>query len=110
MINFRKSLEKYRNLTLNLMEKAKDDEELSDLINKRSDILKEFDETDYDKEEFKKIVQELNIIELNNELQLTVKKEMVKIKKQIENIRATRVARNSYSKSQQQVMLFMRRS
>lgn len=110
MINFRKPLEEYRDLTLNLIDKAKNDEELSDLINKRDNILKEFDEADYSKEEFKKIVKEFNILKLDNELQLIVKKEMVKIKKKIENIRATRVARDGYGKSHEQIKLFMRRA
>jgi len=110
MINIRIQLEEYRDLTLNLIENAKNDGELSDLINKRDNILKEFDESDYSKEEFKKIVREFNIIELDNELQLIVKKEMVKIKKKIENIRTTRVARNGYDKSREQIKLFMRRA
>ena len=109
-MNFRKPLEEYRDLTLNLIENAKKNEELSNLINKRDNVLKEFDEVDYSKEEFKKNVKEFNILELDNELQLTVKKEMVKIKKQIENIRATRVAREGYGKSQEQIKLFMRRA
>jgi len=110
MINFRNQLEEYRNLTLSLIEKAKNDEELSEIINKRDNILKEFDEADYGKEEFKKIVKEFNILELDNELELIVKKEMVKIKKQIENIRSTRIARNGYSNSQTQIKLFTRKA
>ena len=110
MINFRIQLEEYRHLTLNLIENAKNEGELSDLINKRDNILKEFDESDYSKEEFKKIVREFNIIELDNELQLIVKKEMVKIKKKIENIRTMRVAKNGYDKSREQIKLFMNRA
>jgi len=110
MINFRKPLEQYRDLTLNMIERVKNDEELSDLINMRDNILKEFDEADYSKEEFKKIVMEFNILKLDSELQLLVKKEMVKIKKKIENIRSTRVASKGYGKSREQIKLFMRRA
>jgi hypothetical protein len=110
MIDFRKPLEEYKNLTLSLIEKAKNDEELAELINKRDDILKEFKITDYSKDEFKEIVKKLNIIELDNELQLIVKKEMVKIKKKIENIKDAKLARNSYKNSREQVKLFVRRA
>ena len=101
-MNFRKPLEEYRDLTLNLIENAKKNEELSNLIDKRDNVLKEFDRVDYSEEEFRKIVKEFNIIELDNELQLIVKKEMVQIKRKIENIRKSRVAKSNYTKSQQE--------
>src|SRR5471030_2499890 len=109
MIDLRKPLEEYRSLTLELIQEAKNDKELSEeLINKRDDILKEIRQHDYSKEEFKSIVESLKILELDKELKLVVKKEMVEIKKKIEGIRAARVARNSYRNSLDVIKLFVK--
>jgi hypothetical protein len=110
MIDLRKNLEEYKNLTLELIKKAKNDEDLSQLINERDDILKEIGRHNYNKEDFRNIVQSLDILKLDEELKLVVRKEMVEIKKRIEQIRAARVARNGYRKSSESIKLFMNKA
>lgn len=110
MIKLKKPLEEYKKLTIELIRKAKNDEDLSELINKRDDILKDIGQQDYNKEEFRNIVQALDIIKLDDELKLVVKKEMVQVKKKIEKIRAARVARTSYRNSSESIKLFMKKA
>lgn len=110
VIDLKKPLEEYKNLTLELIKKAKNDEDLSELINKRDDILKEIGKHEYSKDEFRKIVESLEILKLDEELKLVVKKEMVEIKKKIEKIRTARVARMSYRNSTEKIKLFMNKA
>ena len=109
MIDLKQLLEEYKNLTLILIEKAKNDEELSENIEKKNNILREIKEFNYTEDEVKGIIKELNIPEIENELNLTIKKEMVKIKKKIENIRAARVARKMYRMSSQPQIELLRK-
>lgn len=106
MIELKKPLEEYKRLTIELIRKAKNDEDLAELINKRDEILKDIGQQDYNKEEFRNIVQALDIIKLDDELKLVVKKEMVEVKKKIEKIRLARVARTSYRNSSESIKLF----
>ena len=110
MMDLKKPLEEYKNLTLELIRKATNDEDLSELINKRDDILKEIEQHDYNKEDFRNIVQSLDILKLDEELKLVVKKEMVGIKKKIDKIRAARVARIGYRNSSERIKLFMNKA
>jgi hypothetical protein len=107
MMNLRTLLVEYKNTTLILIEKAKKDEELTDLISKSNAILEEAKKIEYTENELEEILKELNIVELENELRLTIKKEMVKIKKKIENIRTTKMARQTYRNSRRDLRLFI---
>jgi len=107
MMNLRTLLEEYKNITVILIEKAKKDEDLTDLISKSNYILAEAKKTDYTKKELEEILMELNIIELENELRFTIKKEMVQIKKKIENIRTTKIARETYRNQRRNLKLFI---
>lgn len=100
-MNLRQLLEEYKKLTLILIEKAKNGEELEEEINKSNNILKEIKKLNYKEEDIKNILKEFNIPELENELSLTIKKEMVKIKKQIEAMRNAKKARKMYRVSAQ---------
>lgn len=110
MFDVTKPLEEYRELTVRMIEKAKNGEDLSELINERGLLIEELRNHDYDKNELKKYIESLEIINLDNELRLVVKKEMVNIKRQIEKIRAVRIARNGYINTSEKVKLFMNKA
>lgn len=100
-MDIRKLLEEYKKLIIILIDKANNVEDLEEWINKSNDILKEIKKINYNDEELKRILKEFNIEELENELRLTIKKEMVKIKKKIEHIKVARNARKMYRASTQ---------
>lgn len=107
MITLETQLEEYKKVILNLIESAKAGEGLSELLNKKKNILKEIEEAGYDKNEIQEYVKKLEILELENELQLTIKKEMVTIKKKIENFRTAKKARQNYRNlDKQNIVLF----
>lgn len=102
-------LNEYKKIIVDLTEEVKKNQELSDLLlRKKNSILKEIRETDCDEEEIKKSLEELGIPALENELELTIKKEMVTIKKKIENIRTAKKVRKNYSNLQQEKFVLFR--
>lgn len=96
-MNLREYLEEYRDLTLVMIDEVKKDTQLNSLIEKREDILKSINDSNFDKEEIKNIGNSLKLLELEEELQNLVEKEKVRIKKQIESLKKTRQANTNYN-------------
>lgn len=109
MITLRSQLEEYKQTVLDLIEKVRRDGEVSDvLLEKKNFILKEIKEADYNKEEIKNTIEELSILSLENEFELEIKKEMVKIKKKIENMKTSELMRENYRNLQRQKIVLFR--
>jgi len=96
-MNLRKYLEEYRALTLDLMDEIQKDGQISSLLEEREDIIKSINSLDFDKEDIKTIGNSLDLENLEKELQLLYKKEKVKVKKQIENIKRARQVNTNYN-------------
>ena len=105
-MNLREYLEEYKALTLFLIDEVKKDGELNDLIEKRENILKSINDFNTDKEEVKTIGNSLKLLELEQELQNSVEKEMVKIKKQIQNLKKARQANTNYNSIENRARVF----
>lgn len=105
-MDLREYLEKYRTLTLGLMDAVQKDLDADLLIEKREEILKSINSLDFDKEEINEIVNSLNILGLDEELQNLIKKEKVKVKKQIETLKKARQANNNYNSFENKARLF----
>lgn len=99
-------LEEYKDITLKLIDKIKLEENVEELLKKRADILKKIEEITFDKEGFKEIIDDLNILDLENEAQKLIKAKKLKIKKQIDTLKKNRVARNQYMNSQEKPNYF----
>lgn len=99
-------LEEYKNLTLALIDEVKKDGKLGPLIKKREDVLKSINEINFDKEEIKNIGNSLKLLELEQELQNSVKKEKVKVKKQIETLKRARQANVNYNSIENKARVF----
>ena len=96
-MNLRKYLEEYRALTLDLMDEIQKDGEISSSLEKREFIITSINSLNFDKEEIKTIGNSLNLGKLEAELQLLYKKEKVKVKKQIENMKRARQINTNYN-------------
>lgn len=105
-MNLDESLEKYKNITLELMDKTKRGEDLEKLINERADVIKTLGDIKFSKEEFKKRAEPLNINELDKELEKLVKQEKVKVKNQLDNFKKARSLRKSYNNSHETLKFF----
>lgn len=109
-MNLREYLEEYRALTLILIDEVKKDGELdgelNDLIEKRENILKSINDFNFDEKEIINVGNSLKLLELEEELQNSVKKEKVKIKKQIQTLKKTRQANTNYNNIENRAMIF----
>lgn len=105
-MNLSDYLREYRTLTLSLMNDVQNSSELNNLIQKREDILKLISNLEFDKEEVKAIGSSLKLLELEEELQNIIKKEKVKIKKQIEKLNKARQANINYNSFENKARVF----
>lgn len=108
-MNLHEYLEEYRALTLDLMDEIQKDGQISSLLEDREYIIKSINSLDFDKEEIKTIGNSLNLVELEGELQLLYKKEKVKVKKQIENIKRARQINTNYNNIENIARVFSKR-
>lgn len=109
-MNLDECLEKYKNITLELVGKTKHGENLEQLINERSNVIKAIGNINFSNEEFKKKLEKLNILELDKELQKLLNEEKVKTKKQIDHIKQARILRKSYNNSHETLRFFSAKS
>lgn len=105
-MNLREYLEEYKYLTLALIDEAKKDGELNSLIEKREDILDLINDSNFNKEEIKTIGNSLKLLKLEDELQNTVKKEAVEVRKQIETLKKARQANKNYNSFENKARVF----
>lgn len=96
-MNLSEYLEEYKSLTLNLIDNIKKGEEIDSLIKQRENILTSINNLNFDKEEIKTIGDSLKLLELEDELQNSAKKEKIKLKKQIEVLKKSRQANINYN-------------
>lgn len=99
-MELRESLETYKNLSLELIDRIKNEEEFEELFIKRQNIINNLKDLDFDQSEFKEIFESLGILNIEEELQKTINEEKLKIKKKINFIKITREARQKYENAQ----------
>lgn len=96
-MNLNEYLEEYRSVTLALIDAIEKDAETESLIKKRENILESMSNLNFDKEEAKAIGESLRLLQLEDELQRTAKKEQVKIRKQIDRLKKARQVNINYN-------------
>lgn len=96
-MNLQEYLEEYRALTLDLMDEIKKNGQINSLLEEREYIINSINDLNFDKEEIKTIGNYLKLGELENELQLLYKREKIKVKQQIENIKKARQVNTNYN-------------
>lgn len=105
-MNLYENLEKYRLLTLKLIDEVEKDGNLELLIQERENILKDISRSDFDKEEIKAIGSEFKLLELENKVQDSVKKEKVKVMRQLEHLKKIRQVNLNYNAVGGETLIF----
>lgn len=100
MITLDKLLEKYKGLSSELLEKADEIDNIELLISKRAEVIEKINEIQYDRDEFKKLVQELNLIEIEDQIFMTISKEKLKIRKALDNVQKLKRAQEMYNREE----------
>lgn len=89
-------LKDYKDISLSMVEKVKEEEEISTLLKKRDSIINEINSFDVDKQIICDRIKALNIIEIEYELEKLIKDKMLDIKKEIKKIKQSREAYKRY--------------
>lgn len=97
-MDLKQNMEKYKNLTLELMDRIEEQGNRLYLLQQREDILNEIKNEGYNQEELQDICNELGIVETEHELKRKVADEMLNLKKQMKEV-------NSGMKGSQTYML-----
>lgn len=96
-VNLSKYLKEYKELTLELIEEVKKEGDLEPLLNKREEILNLIRDMNFDKEEIKRIGNSLNLLQLEEEFHMSVKKEQVRIKQEIAKLKNGHKVNQNYN-------------
>lgn len=105
-MDLRTYLEEFRDVTLDVINAFKKEEyELGDkLLDKRIETIGGIEKIEYTIEEFRILDEEFKLRDLNKELEDTIEKEVIKIRKQLDNINLIRSANNGYNQQNKSVI------
>lgn len=91
-----KLLKEYREISLSMIEKIKNEEEISSSLQKRQSIINEINNLNIDKQIISKKIDELGIINIDKEVEELIKNSMLNVKKQIKKIKQSQEAHKKY--------------
>lgn len=109
-MNLEKSLQKYKELTLKLIDSVGNIDEIEKLINARQEIINNIKLEQYDKDKFGEIATKLDLSHIEEELINKIKKEKVNAKSALNNVRKLKQARNIYNKEASYPLFFNKTS
>lgn len=105
-MNLQEYLEEYKDITLNLMDENLNNNEVNSFVIRRGEILKMLIEFNFDKDEVRRIGDSLNLLKLEDELQNSMKKEMVRIKKELAKLKKMKQANMQYNNFENRARVF----
>lgn len=97
----KKYLEKYKELTVKMIEVVNSDDMdlFQQLINSRQNVIHEMNNLNYSSQQFKGIVEELKILELEEKLKETTITKKEEYKSKISNVKLNQNAHKSYNRN-----------
>ncbi|SDP69604.1 hypothetical protein SAMN04488529_11290 [Clostridium gasigenes] len=90
-------LNRYKDITKEIVIEVGKDGDLEPLVKIREEIISHIEGLDFSREEIKELMIKLEIIEEDNIMFKSIKKEKLNIKKELNEIKIRRVARNKYN-------------
>ncbi|MBU3132170.1 hypothetical protein KPL40_06860 [Clostridium gasigenes] len=92
-----KLLNRYKDITKEIVIEIGKEGNIESLVKGREKIISSIGEMNFSKEEIKELMIKLEIIEEDNIMFESIKKEKINIKKELNEIKIRRVARTKYS-------------
>ena len=100
MMTLNELFNQYKQLTDCMLESIDDIDEVQVLISEREKLINKINEIKYDKYDFKKIVQKLNLIESEDKLLKKIKEEKSKTKQALDNVQKLKRAQEIYNREE----------
>ncbi len=101
-----KLLNKYRKISLEMIELLKKEEDISSSLQEREIIIKKIDEMHIENQIICNKIEELEILKLEEELDNLIKDSMFNIKKEIKKVKQSMAAYKKYSDFNSNPMIF----
>lgn len=98
-MDLEKYLKEYKALTLDIMEQINIDGDIEFLLNERQIILNKINSLKYNQSDLIKIAESLKLINLENEMNMLVKSEMINIKNKLKNLKKNQAGNQHYLNS-----------
>lgn len=95
-MNLEKYLFRYKELTLRIMKRTKDDGIIGYLVEERQQILDEINNVGFNKSDLRTICEELDILNLEKELDVLIKKEIKSTKESMNQLKKMHSANMQY--------------
>lgn len=96
-MDLNKLLEEYKNISLDMIEKIKKEEEISSFLKKREDIINEINSMNIDKNLICDKINELDIIKIEKQLEELIKVSMLNVRKEIKKVKQSKEAYKKYA-------------
>ena len=100
MMTLNELFNQYKQLTDCMLESIDDIDEVQVLISEREKLINKINEIKYDKDDFTKIVQKLNLIESEDKLLKKIKEEKSKTKQALDNVQKLKRAQEIYNREE----------
>ena len=99
-------LNNYKEITLQLISKVNEDNDINELLDQRAKILDEIRKINFSKDEMNESIEVISVFELDKKLETLLKKKKAEVKKQIDIIRKNREARKKYNEINGNLKIF----
>lgn len=94
-----KILDQYKDITEKIIKDIDNDEEVMKLMEEREELIKILFQDEENREEIRDLYLSKGLLNLDEELRLSIDKESLKVKKEINNIHKIKNANNAYEKN-----------
>ncbi|MEG0772989.1 flagellar protein FliT [Clostridium sp.] len=103
-------LESYKKITEETIENLKNDIDISKLMDKREDLIKElFEDEKINKDYIKDVYLSMGLLKLDEKLKLIIKEEQAKVKEEIRSLYEKKNANNIYGKNINTINIFSKK-
>lgn len=99
-------LYEYRNLTLRMMKEIDENNDIGILLKEREDILKKIALLNIDRNDMKREFENLKLEEIEEKVQITIKRKMLEVRNEIKKIKRSQEAYKKYADFNGNAMIF----
>ncbi len=99
-------LYEYRNLTLRMMKEIDENNDIGILLKEREDILKKIALLNIDRNDMKREFENLKLEEIEEKVQITIKRKMLEVRNEIKKIKQSQEAYKKYADFNGNAMIF----
>ena len=102
-------LNQYKEINLQIINALKNDKEDVELLEKRGEILNKMFSMDVEKNQLRRLYDDMGLKDLDMELERTIKEKMDSVKEEIRTLSRSKEANKTYSSMNRQINFFSKK-